>query len=147
MPFRQRWLETLEEVGREKRADDSLQRQRGDEGIERAMGRLQLVLRRLGTLVAPRHVSEHIQPPNEVLQPTRAGNRRDEAVSEGRPRECRPVFGMRTRVPRSSMIQLRQIVPKLVDGPLFGDPNMVTKTLNIRHDLSWEHEEVFPRIG
>ena len=48
--------------------------------------------------------------------------------------------GSSDEAPRSFVSELIHITPEPVDGPLFTTPNMVPQTLNIRDDVSRQHE-------
>ena len=48
---------------------------------------------------------------------------------------------------RRKAVELLQVVPKLVDGLLLGQPNIVAKAANISGDVTRQHEQVFARLG
>lgn len=48
---------------------------------------------------------------------------------------------------RGSALELLQVLPKPVDGPLFRQPDIVMQALNIGDDVAREHEQLFPGLG
>ena len=48
---------------------------------------------------------------------------------------------------RGSALELLQVLPKPVDGPLFRQPDIVMQPLNMGDDVAREHEQLFPGLG